>query len=115
MTTRELIQMLQDIDPSGNIEVGIGNAPIIEAEYLPAYYDGRLQVLSKDRQSIQYRRKGFKIKLRSYDVEDLLLDYPEAEVTCDSDFSTGELAEIEKYREQGRRINAKIQPASEGE
>ena len=48
MKSSKLIQLIQEADPSGEIECCIGNADIHYVDILPAYYDGCLQVLDVD-------------------------------------------------------------------
>ena len=48
MKVKDLIKQLQELDPTGEIEVCVGNSDIIDISLFPAYYDGYLQVLKKD-------------------------------------------------------------------
>lgn len=91
MKTKELIRQLQEADPSGEIEVAVGNTDIHFLELQPAYYDGPLQVLSRDLNSkyynitgVTYKRTGSKIcihTLSASDVisqdDDAIIDYSE--------------------------------------
>ena len=80
MKSKELIKQLQELDPLGEIEVCVGNEDIYFAERLPAYYDGRLQVLILDEKKKPYYHidglkitgKGDKIKLHTVSLEDIL-------------------------------------------
>ena len=78
MKTRELIKLLNEVDPSGEIEVCSDNEAIIYVEIMPAYYDGSLQILNENEEgsivSGIIRRSGTKIKLISYPLEDAVLD-----------------------------------------
>jgi len=47
MKVKDLIKQLQELDPTGEIEVCVGNNDIIDISLFPAYYDGYLQVLKK--------------------------------------------------------------------
>lgn len=89
MKVKELIQQLQELDPSGETEVSCGNHDIWTVEMLPAYYDGRLQLLIRDPEKTgecfdiigaKYVSKGQKIKLTSMGVTDVLWDNPDAEI-----------------------------------
>ncbi len=48
MKTKELIQQLQEADPSGELEVSCGLIDIIHVDRAPSYYDGYQQVLIRD-------------------------------------------------------------------
>ncbi len=51
MKTKELIRQLQREDPSGELECCVDNSDIFFVEHLPAYYDGCLEVLVRDKSS----------------------------------------------------------------
>lgn len=79
MKSKELIRQLLELDPSGDIEVSIGNTDIYHIERLPAYYDGTQQVLIRDEKSqyynvigAKYHRHGEKIKLRSLSISEAI-------------------------------------------
>jgi hypothetical protein len=100
MKTKELIKQLQELDPTGETEVSCGNHDIWIVEMLPAYYDGRLQLLIRDPEltgkcfdiiGAKYVSKGQKIKLTSMGVTDVLWDNPDAIV----EYPAGD----ERYRE----------------
>ena len=78
MKTKELIRQLQDADPSGEIEVCVGNVDIHFVERLEAYYDGTLQVLTRDETRKgykivggKYKRTGSKINLHTLSISDV--------------------------------------------
>lgn len=48
MKVKELVKLLEDIDPSGELTVAVGNAQITYIDRLPAYYDGKLQKIVFD-------------------------------------------------------------------
>lgn len=83
MKTKDLIALLQDADPTGEEEVCVGNCDIFYVESLPAYYDGSLQVISREKGTegkivgAKYKRQGRKIDIRTISISDLVLDYPE--------------------------------------
>lgn len=47
MKTKEVIKMLNELDPSGEYQVCIENADIERFDVLPAYYDGRISVITE--------------------------------------------------------------------
>jgi len=85
--TKELIDLLQKCDPSGELEVTVGNTPIYTAETLPAYYDGNLQMLIQDHSLTGYNivgykvtGKGYKVSLKEMSLEQIFMDNPTAPV-----------------------------------
>lgn len=112
MRTKQLIKILERIDPEGESEVVIGNLPILAIEALPSYYDGRMQVVDWD---IEYEdNHGYramnptlysfnkthgKVKIHTTDLESLLLEYPEMEVENNGWIKD---EQIEEWRRQGR-------------
>jgi hypothetical protein len=71
--SKDLIRRLQELDPSGEIEVCIGNEDIWFLQRLPAYYDGPLQVVTREENdrplSMKYTNQGDKIDIRRYDPQ----------------------------------------------
>ena len=87
MKTKELIRLLQECDPTGELEVAVGNNPIYCVDRLPAYYDGNLQMLIQDHSVETYNilgykvtGQGLKVSLTDMDLRQVLLDNPDAPV-----------------------------------
>jgi hypothetical protein len=86
MKTKDLIAALQDADPTGEVEVCVGNQDIYFVEQLPAYYDGRLQTLIVDNSpnprinGVKVHSSGNKVQIHIMGVEDVLLDDPDATI-----------------------------------
>lgn len=87
MKTKELINNLQELDPSGELEVVAGGIPIYFVQRLPAYYDGALQILIQDKSrndyniiGYKYTHKGDKIRLDLMELDDCLLSNPDLPV-----------------------------------
>ena len=98
MKTKELIRLLQENDPSGELEVAVNNQPIYTVAAEPAYYDGNLQMLIQDHSVETYNiigykvtGKGSKVSLTTMDLESVLLDEPDAPV---------DLSELEGYSKE---------------
>lgn len=113
MKTKEVIRLLQEVDPSGEEECCIGNHDIFEISRWPAWYDGRLQVLERkpdcetyDIISGKFVADGVKIQIMPYGIDDALHDNPDMPVDCS--FATDYENElVEKWRKQGREIHEK--------
>lgn len=76
MKTRELIRLLQESDPSGELEACVGNVDICYVCREPAYYDGKLQVLEYDGEGRvvggKYVREGSKVTLHVMSINDAI-------------------------------------------
>lgn len=112
MKTKELIKLLQEADPSGEVEVCIGNADIHFVEILPAYYDGRLQVLQRNPDINAYNitgaklfENGDKIVLHPLSIFDAIWNDPDLPIDY-SDLSK-ESAERYKYAHDKTKFEAK--------
>lgn len=87
MKTKELVELISQLDPSGELEVTADGLPIYMAEKLPAYYDGSLQMLLQDKAVAHYNITGYKVTnagnkvtLRTMDLAAVLSDNVNAPV-----------------------------------
>jgi hypothetical protein len=91
MKTKTLIKLLQENDPSGELECCIENADILDVWREPAYYDGCLQVLIRDEENKVIEGKiigtGTKVIVYSQSISDVLLDYPDFKISYDEGMS----------------------------
>lgn len=86
MKSKELIRLLQEEDPTGEVEVCIDNADIHFISTEPAYWDGTLQVLTRDHSKDpyynitggKYVRTGSKVVLHPLSIRDVLWSDPDA-------------------------------------
>jgi hypothetical protein len=86
MKGKELIKQLQEIDPTGEIEVCVGNVDIWTVHAEPAYWDGKLQLLVRDEKKAPYYDivggkyvvSGSKITLTTMSITDVLWGDPDA-------------------------------------
>ena len=101
MKTKELIRLLQQADPSGEIEVNCGG-DINTVEVMPAYYDGALKVLIRDEKESPYDnvigmrevREGSKIILTTVALNDLCWD---------ADFRSLVLEGSDRFKEEAKK------------
>lgn len=84
MKTKEVIRRLQEADPSGELEVSVGNLDIFYIDVLPAYYDGRQQVLTRDEScpyynvvGARYRSSGEKVVIHTLSIDSAVWEDPE--------------------------------------
>lgn len=110
MKTKDLIAALQENDPSGEVECCVGNAPIFFLANMPAWYDGKLQVLVQDHSKDPYynivgakrTNKGRKIVLHTHSIEDYISDNPE---DAKIDYSEcGDEFWVNRYREADEKV-----------
>jgi len=112
---KELIRRLQDLDPSGEIEVTVGGHDIYFLDMDPGYYDGCYQVLIQDPEligksysviGIEIRAGGQKIDLHTMGYKDVLENDPDAPVTYDSDYAKRNYkSRVEAYRTDMKPLN----------
>ena len=114
MKSKKLIEELQRIDPSGEMEVCVHNEDIYFIEKQPAYYDGGFQVLIKDGDNIKgikYVIDGSKIKLHLFDLEYRIIDDPDfpVEIPDAGNYLTKCFKErVENFRKESKEINKEI-------
>ncbi len=103
MTVRELIEELKDYDPDAIVCTG-GNEPLSFTEILPAYYDGRLRKVIKDEHEtpikIETNAYEAKVKLHSYDIEEVVFDNPRIEIEG-VDYDKRYLETYARWRQEG--------------
>jgi hypothetical protein len=116
MKTKELIKQLQELDPTGEVEVCINNtSDIFTIDLLPAYYDGKLTVLKRDLTKecynitgIEIKAEGQKISLLDYPLEDYIIDQHKnlnkLNITFDHEPSQHLLKVIEIYKQKALKI-----------
>lgn len=117
MKTRDLIAALQEVDPSGGIEVCLGNADIHFVAVVPAYYDGCLQVLKRDESKKgcynvvggEFRSGGAKAVIFDCSIHDVLHENPDAPITFDSEYAKRHYAaSVEEWRKEAREIAERV-------
>ena len=120
MITSELIRLLQEIDPKGDTPVCVDNVDIFFVDAKPAYWDGRLQELVRDKGKspyynvvgAKYHCSGEKICIETHSVKDAILENPDLPV----DFSELERCmpasaedykrAVDGWREESRRVRS---------
>ncbi|MDA4132016.1 MAG: hypothetical protein OK454_02665 [Thaumarchaeota archaeon] len=88
MKGKELIRLLQEIDPTGEVEVSVGNIDIWDVHQEPAYWDGKLQLVVRDPAKAPYYDivggkyvvSGSKIVISTMSIADVLWSDPEAAI-----------------------------------
>jgi hypothetical protein len=106
MRVADLIQLLQEVDPTGELPVCVHNADVYSVAAEPAYYDGSLQQLvhDPDKRGNSYSivgakliRNGTKVVIKPMSVRDAFLDDISLPVETDSE---SDKARVETWREE---------------
>lgn len=117
MTTRELIQELLAVDPTGETDVCIGNETIVYVDKLPAYYDGVMEKIILDKSmydftGAKYVRQGMKVCIYSRSIKDvlsdkydLIIDYSELNPDRAKEYKESN----EKWIEECKKIDKEIE------
>ena len=113
MKSKELIQLLQEEDPTGEVEVCVNNVDIYFLTTELAGWDGCLQVLTRDHSKdpfynitgARYVRSGSKIVLHPMSVRDVLWNSPDAVIDYSelSPVSRGRYEECDNKTRQASR------------
>lgn len=106
MKSKELVRLIQEMDPEGETEICVGNQAISYLDPMPAYYDGRLQMIETDKNgravSAKYVSGGYKIKIKTFDIEDEIWDDLDFPVYFDQDVSGHLHQQVEEMRARAR-------------
>ncbi len=120
MKSSEVIKLLQELDPTGEVEVSVGNVDIMDIGLLPAYYDGCLQVLKKDLAKecyniigLEFKSEGSKIVISPYDIEDYILDHhgrlDKLNIIFDHEPNQWHLDRIEEHKKKATELHEKLE------
>ena len=116
MKTKTLIEVLQELDPTGELVVCVGNEDIIEIDVLPAYYDGKLQVLQRDKTKdgyditgIEIKSNGKKVKIEPYGLKYYVFDHhselDKLNISFDHEPDQYTIDIIEEYRKKAKEFD----------
>lgn len=104
MKTKDVIAMLQKADPTGEVDVCVGNVDISYIGRLPAYYDGSQQVLILNEKGRviggKYKREGNKVQIHLLPFSTLLWDHVDIEI----DYSELDEGRKQEYKENHDNI-----------
>ena len=110
MKTKELIRQLQIYDPSGELEVSVGNSDILFAELLPAFWDGCQQILIRNNSQgynvigAKLVSNNMKISIRTHSIKDMLFNNPDLPI----DYSDLNENNAKSYKETHDQYRQKI-------
>lgn len=111
MKSSELIRRLQEEDPTGETEVCVGNLDIHFCSVEPSFWDGYLQVLSRDESKSPYYNltggkyvsKGNKIVLHLMSISDVLREDPDRAVVDYSEVSPSWAERMKEHDDKVRQ------------
>jgi hypothetical protein len=114
MKTKDLIKILQESDPSGELQVCIDNKDIHYIIGVPAYYDGCAEVLIHDDKDnligAKYISDGTKIQIKPLSIQDAIFNEEELTVEYETQYARNHYEKhVEKYREQAIDIKEKAE------
>lgn len=115
MKVKKLIELLQQVDPTGELECGVGNEDIFAVYKDPAYYDGCQQILIRDESKNCYNvvaakitAYGTKVVIRPLSITDAIWENPALEV--DTSETNGKYDKlIENWRQSAIKQKLEIE------
>jgi hypothetical protein len=89
LKTRELIRLLEQADPSGDLECCFQNHDINFIDVVPASHDGALELLHRsdtDKRIVSgtITTSGKKVRIHPLSIEDILYDQPKFDIAIDA-------------------------------
>lgn len=118
MKTKELIKLLQDIDPSGELECCVDNKDILDINKEPAYWDGCLQILKKSKRQdcynvigAIYENRGMKIVIHPWSIYDAIMENSELPIdirNCLEMKSLGINEIVDQWRKESRELEDRL-------
>jgi hypothetical protein len=112
MKTKDLIALLQRVDPSGELHVCMqDNSDVYDAHKIPAFWEGRQDILVRDDSNPFFNVQGGivngtgdKVILSGMSIETALCHKPSMPVLILGGDVTGEYAaRIQRWREEGEQ------------
>ncbi len=114
MKTKDLIKLLQETDPSGELQCSVNGVDIYFAQVKAGYWDGVYQVLIKEKDKCnvigaEYRSDGDKLCIETYSIKDAMLDDPNIPVKVVDCFCNKQMQKtINKWRKEIKEVIKKV-------
>jgi hypothetical protein len=116
MKTKELIRLLQEEDPSGEMDCVIDNQDILYVCGEISYWDGCKQILIRDETKdcynvigAEYRSDGWKLSIVSYGIYDALCVDPDLPVKVVDTFVNKKLQEyVDTWRKEIKEMKRQL-------
>lgn len=105
MKTNKLIELLQKLDPTGELNVWCDGKDITEGNSMPAHYDGYNAVIEYDEESfsVHYNTKYRKVELESMSIIDVIKYDTEVNI----DYTGLDEDRIQRYRTHHDKLRQK--------
>lgn len=109
--------MLQEADPSGEMDCVVNNLDILTAYGVVSYWDGCKQLLVRDESNTQcynvvgaeYRSDGWKVQIETMSISDAMLNNPDLPVKVVDDFVHKRMQErVDKWRKKIKEIKEQV-------
>jgi hypothetical protein len=111
LKTKDLIRLLREEDPSGELECSVWGYDIFSVESAPAYWDGSLEVFERNEKGRivggKITDQGSKIVIKHLSLDEILLDNPDLPVEFVG-LLEGRRERAKKYIEESRKKNKRI-------
>lgn len=119
MKTKELIKMLQEEDPSGEMDVVVDNLDILGIYGEPSYWDGCKQLFVRNEKGqiigAEYRSDGDKLTITCRTIKDMMLDNPDMPVKVVDTFVNKRMQErVDSWRKEIKEILEDVKKSTEG-
>lgn len=113
MKSKDVIAMLQSLDPTGECDVSVGNVDILSIEIEPAYWDGCLQRLVRDPTSQhynviggEYTSNGDKIVIGIHSIRDAIMTNSDLPVTFAGGMDMSDyVKDVEEFRKESLKLD----------
>ena len=119
MKTKDLIALLQSADPSGELHVCLqDNRDVFDVHRLPAYMDGRQEILVRDENNPFFNvlggilnASGDKIAISGMRIEDAMIENPDMPVIISGGDTAGDYRRaVDKWRTDALDIIQQLGP-----
>ncbi len=116
MKTKDVIAMLQETDPSGELECVVGNHDIFCAHVEVAYWDGSMQLLVRDKDNPYYNvigaiytSQGDKVQIDTMGIDDALCNDPDLPVEVIDTFVNKRMQnQVDEWRTENKEIKERV-------
>ena len=117
MKTKNLIKLLQEVDPSGEMDCVVNNIDIFTAYGVVSYWDGSKQLLVRDESKkpyydvvgAEYRSDGWKVQIETMSIKNAMLDNPDLPVKVVDEFVHKQMQErVDKWRQEIKDIKKRV-------
>lgn len=117
MKSKDVIKMIQELDPTGEMDVCVGNTDIFDIVVEPAYYDGCYQRLIRDPEKApyydivggEYISEGYKMCIDGLTLKSAIWTNPDLPVKfLDGDMNMDDYKQsIEEERVKAKEFHSK--------